>query len=158
MKFEITDELFNKVIIDLRRKHRFAYERVGYLLGDLYGDTIIFEEWLSFDDDLYVNNSDVGARIGVKAMSILMKKAFKSKKHFFHTHIHDFQKKPSASYVDGKSWQEVCPALYDFVGKWPHGGVIIGKKYTLIKYWVNQYPNNAGEIFIEKGFLNRSNL
>ncbi|MBG59186.1 MAG: hypothetical protein CMJ16_01885 [Peredibacter sp.] len=151
MNIEISQELFNKVISDLNRRHEFAFERVGYLMGTFDGETLVFDDWLSFDDEHYVNNDEVGARIGPEGMSLLMKTVFKTKKNFFHTHIHDFQTIPMASFVDERSWKEVNPALYDFSDKSPHGGIIIGKKCTLIKYWKDNSADDWDEIFIEKG-------
>lgn len=155
MNIKISQQLFNKVVNDLNRRHEFAYERVGYLIGTLEDETLTLDDWLSFDDDLYVDNNEVGARIGSNGMSLLMRTVFKTKKHFFHTHIHDFQDTPSASFVDERSWKEVNSALFDFSGKGPHGGIVIGKKRTLVKYWKENSVESFEELIIEKGLKSK---
>lgn len=135
MKIKFRDGLLNEVTNDLSRPHPFAFERVGYLLGENRNGILILNEWISFDDSHYEENEDVGARVGADGMTLLIKKAFSEKKLFFHTHLHDFQDIPSFSGVDMRSLMEVTPSLFDFSGTGPHGALLIGRKSSRIIWW-----------------------
>ena len=83
MKILLNKNLFEEALNDLDRKHPFAFERVGYLLGNLEDKKIVLDKWLSIKDDFYEESNGIGARIGRDGMIFLMKKAFQSKKTLF---------------------------------------------------------------------------
>ena len=82
MKIQFENDTLNTALSDLRRPHAFAFERVGYFLGDIVDDYFIARDWLSFSDDLYEKTDDVGARIGSNGMKKLMTAALKTNKSF----------------------------------------------------------------------------
>lgn len=148
MKIKFRDGLLNEVTNDLSRPHPFAFERVGYLLGEIRDGILILNEWISFDDSLYEENEDVGARVGANGMTLLMKKAFSEKKLFFHTHLHDFQDIPSFSGVDMRSLMEVTPSLFDFSGTGPHGAFLIGRESSKLIWWDEKKCQKKNELII----------
>lgn len=156
MKTQFKKGLFEKVIQDLSRPHSFAFERVGYLFGGIQDETLRLDDWLSFDDSHYEENDDVGARIGVEGMTYLMKKAFVEKKHFFHTHLHDFQDIPTFSGIDLKSLLEVTPSLFDFSGKETHGAILIGREKSKLVWWTEKKCKAKNELLLDYGLSQRS--
>lgn len=155
MKVEFINGLLEIVTNDLSRSHPFAFERVGYLLGDMQSGHLVLDEWISFEDSFYEENEEVGARLGTEAMTLLMRKAFSLKKHFFHTHLHDFQDVPSLSGVDMRSLLEVTPSLFDFSGIGPHGALLIGRKSSKLTWWNEKRCEKKNELTIDYGLGQR---
>lgn len=156
MKTQFKDELLNEAAKDLSRPHPFAFERVGYLLGEIKDEILILNEWMSFEDFYYEENEEVGARIGFEGMTLLIKKVFNSKKHFFHTHLHEFQAIPSFSGVDMRSLLEVTPSLFDFSGTGPHGAFLIGRESSKLIFWNERNCQKKNELIINYGLGPRS--
>lgn len=156
MKTRFKDGLLDEAVLDLLRYHPFAFERVGYLLGEIQEGYLVINEWISFEDSFYEENKEVGARLGTEAMTILMRKAFSTKKLFFHTHLHDFQDVPSFSGVDMRSLLEVTPSLFDFSGNGPHGAFLIGRKLSKLTWWNEKNCEKKNELIIDYGLGPRS--
>lgn len=156
MKTQFSEGLFEEIVQDLNRPHSFAFERVGYVLGNFKDGILVLDEWMKFEDFFYEENIEVGARIGREGMTYLMKKVFSSKKHFFHTHVHDFQNIPTYSGVDLRSLLEVTPAIFDFSGLGPHGALLIGREASRLIWWNEKNCNKKNEIILDYGFKPRS--
>ncbi|MFG1520357.1 hypothetical protein [Halobacteriovorax sp. ZH1_bin.1] len=157
MKTKFREGLFEEVIESLKRPHPFAFERVGYFLGEIKEGVLLLDEWMEFEDFLYEENEEVGARIGGEGMTMLMEKAFSSKKSFFHTHLHDFQDEPYFSSVDMRSLLEVTPSLFDFTETCPHGAILIGRKKSRLVWWDQKQCLSKNEQLINYGLGPRRN-
>lgn len=155
MKAQFKEGLFDEITQDLIRSHSFAFERVGYVLGEIKNDVLVLGEWMKFEDFFYVENDDVGARIGREGMTFLMKKVVSSKKHFFHTHLHDFQNTPTFSGVDMRSLLEVTPSLFDFSGFGPHGALLIGRESSRLIWWNEKSCKTKNELCVDYGLSPR---
>lgn len=156
MKVEFKNGLIECATRDLSQTHPFAFERVGYLLAEFKNGILVFNEWMHFEDFFYEENEEVGARIGGEGMTFLMKKVVSSKKHFFHTHLHDFQDLPAFSGVDMRSLLEVTPSLFDFSGFGPHGAFLIGRESSRLIWWDENSCKNKKELIIDYGLEPRS--
>jgi hypothetical protein len=122
---------------DLKRPHEFAFERVGYFLGEsnLEKNEIAIVDWLSFGDEMY-QRSNVGAEIGREGMKYLMRNAFQTNMTYLHFHLHLFQKKPTFSFTDIQSIKEIVPALFSFSSASAHGAIILGSQYVTYEIWL----------------------
>ena len=156
MKTQFRDGLIGEIIQDLIRPHSFAFERLGYILGEIKDGVLVLNEWMKFEDFFYEDNKEVGARIGANGMTFLMRKVFSTKKHFFHTHLHDFQDVPYFSGVDMRSLLEVTPSLFDFSGIGPHGAFLIGRKSSKLIWWDEKNSHKKNELIIDYGLGPRS--
>jgi hypothetical protein len=135
MKVVLSKIILDKALRNLLLPHDFAYERVGYFLGNLENENIYIDEWFPFYDSEYNSTCKAGVEIGENGMFRLMNHAYKKKKHFFHAHIHDFQDSPKFSAIDMRSLVSVTSALFDFSERCIHGGMVIGRKETLCIFW-----------------------
>jgi len=156
MKTQFREGLFDEITQDLIRPHSFAFERVGYVLGEIKNGVLVLNEWMKFEDFFYEQNDEVGARIGGEGMTYLVKKVFSSRKHFFHTHLHDFQDIPTFSDVDMRSLLEVTPSLFDFSGLGPHGALLIGRGASRLIWWDEKNCRKKNELIIDYGLGPRS--
>lgn len=96
VKLRMPRSLFEKMIKDLRREHEFAFERAGFTFGRVKkmgkDQFIVFlNDYVPVDDNNYIDDKSVGARINSAAITSAMQIAFSSDKSSFHTHLHDFE-------------------------------------------------------------------
>lgn len=125
--FNVPMKLFLESLIDLKKPHAFAHERIGFFICSIESSKLTALDWLSIKDQDYVQNDFVGAMIGETAMECIMKRAFAEQKCLMHFHLHEFQKSPSFSRVDLVSLQdEMIPSLFNFSKLGPHGALIKG--------------------------------
>lgn len=135
MKLRISDKLILKAYEDVSRPHSCAFERVGYFSGQDSNSMseLSISNWLGFEDEMYEDSPEVGARIGRKGMKFLMSQALRTQHSYIHFHLHEFQRSPEFSYVDLKSINEIIPALFRFSKAKIHGALIMGsEEYTSI--------------------------
>jgi hypothetical protein len=118
VNFVITRELLNEAFEDLMRKHAHAYERVGFFLGKTLINGLEFVEYISVNDEDYIEDTTVGARIGSRALRRVLQTALSNQLGVFHVHIHEHQGIPMFSYTDEKfvrdfipSFRGVCPCV-----------------------------------------------
>ncbi|MBK22967.1 MAG: hypothetical protein CME70_03085 [Halobacteriovorax sp.] len=147
----IKEETLLLAIEDLSREHPFAFERVGYFHGKREGGLVVLDNWLSFKDDEYLDNTMAGACIGPLGMQRLSKEAFNTKDSYFHFHLHGFQEIPEFSGIDMRSLKEVSPGLFGFSKSGPHGGIVKGRKGWCVALWSERKKD---PIFLEEGSVN----
>ena len=155
MKISFSRTLFDEAVNDLKRIHPFAFERIGYLTGKLENQNLVLNGWLSIKDDYYEESNEVGARVGRDGMIFIMKRAFQSKKIFFHTHLHAFQRSPVFSFIDELSLLEVTHSLTNLTGQCFHGGIVIGQSLSRIKFWTDKKCRQAEKRIIQYGISNK---
>lgn len=90
---KIPKGLFNKMLDDLKRPHAFALERIGFISTKhkklSNGSVIIFGvDYFSVDDENYIDDDEVGARINSTAIRIAMQMVLDSGNGCFHVHFH----------------------------------------------------------------------
>lgn len=137
MKIHIPQNLFDSAVNDIKRPHEFAFERVGYFLGkhDNNENKVMIDDWYTFEDSMYEQNDEVGARIGSVGMKSLMVKALSTNKVFFQFHLHDFAEIPDFSFVDLKSLKEIVPALFSFSTAKLHGALVGNEEHITALIW-----------------------
>lgn len=151
MKILIPSAILKTALSDLSRSHEFAYERVGYFLGDFSDDSFTATSWLAFLDNAYERSHAVGACIGNLGMKTLMSTALKTNKSFLQFHLHEFEDIPHFSSTDTKSLSEIIPALFRFSSALGHGGLIMGDKCFSFLFWTGENTRpHAGQIENDK--------
>ncbi|HSD08862.1 hypothetical protein [Flavobacterium sp.] len=116
LKFRIPEELHKKMLSDLKRPHPFAYERVGFLFAKtvkLSSDVtlVIAIDYLPVNDNDYINDEEVGAKINSNAIRVAMQGVFEKDCGCFHVHLHDHSGRPSPSFTDAKSLPGIVKSL-----------------------------------------------
>jgi len=97
--------LYDAMQADLRRPHPFAHERVGFLYGRLANagtarPLILMTGYAPLDDDRYLNDPRVGARIDSAAIRSAMQGVIDRGEGVFHAHLHAWPGSPAFSLTD----------------------------------------------------------
>lgn len=127
--FRIEKKLLDRARADLRRRHRFADERVGFFLAkaaDLPsgGITLSVTGYHPVADDHYVRDNTVGAMMGSAAISKALEIAYRSQASMFHVHLHEHAGMPAFSRTDNRENAKFVPDFFKVVPKLPHGAVV----------------------------------
>lgn len=139
IQFRIPQILYKTILEDLKRPHPFAYERVGFLytrskvlIENNY--LIIAFDYSSVEDDDYIEDKTVSARIGSVAIRKAMQSIFDYGCGCFHIHLHKHKGKPSPSFTD-KGLTEVANSLSNIASKEANGVLILSEDdfYSEIK-------------------------
>jgi hypothetical protein len=131
--FRARDDLLAAVRRDLHRPHRFAAERVGFLLccaGGLAGDSVVIlaADYHAVEDDDYLDGHRVGAMMGPDAIRKAMQRAYNGGAQdvsLFHIHMHEHPGVPGFSRVDLTESVKFVPDFFNAVPAMPHGAIVL---------------------------------
>ena len=131
--FRARDDLLDAVRRDLDRRHRFAAERVGFLLcraGSLAGGglVILAADYHAVEDDDYLDDPTVGAMMGPGAIRKAMQRAYNGGAQdvsLFHIHRHEHGGMPGFSRVDLLESVKFVPDFFNAVPAMPHGAIVL---------------------------------
>ena len=148
----ISDELCQEIIKDLSREHDFAIERVGFVIGKSKElienkELVIITEYIPVDDDHYLNDHAVGARINSSAIRGAMQIAMDRKCSIFHIHMHYGIGTPSFSTTDLKELPGIAESLINANPNNVHGVILLNKDG--INGFVKMKPSK-GKVSLEK--------
>jgi molybdopterin/thiamine biosynthesis adenylyltransferase len=105
IKIKIRNDLRETMLKDLRRPHKFAAERIGFMLTTCKrfanGSYIIYAtDYIPVDDSDYIRDKYVGASISSTAIRKAMQIVLDKNCGCFHIHLHDHKGNPSPSRTD----------------------------------------------------------
>jgi len=104
VKLKIPGVLFDRALSDLERPHRFAAERVGFFSTKTtrVSDLVLIHcvEYHPADDEHYLRDGSVGARIGSAAITEAMARCATNNVGQLHIHTHGGRGEPRPSVVD----------------------------------------------------------
>lgn len=114
--FRIPKAIHLEMLNDLRRKHSHAWERMGFLhtrLKWLDEKTvlIIANSYQVLEDEDYIRDSTVGAKIGSEAIRKAMQLMMDNQTGGFHVHLHDHKGRPVPSLVDERGIPGIIESL-----------------------------------------------
>ncbi|MEP7375975.1 MAG: ThiF family adenylyltransferase [Chitinophagaceae bacterium] len=184
VKMRIPARIQQQMLIDLQRKHPFAYERVGFLFTKskkLTNKTmlVLATEYVPVADEDYVEDKTVGARINSTSIRKAMQTIFDNKGGCFHVHLHDHSGIPGPSSTDKKGLPGVAESFSNISGEQVNGILILShdsfyctvkikekKKFVLpasvsaVGYPMNQQFNNVrriekNDVFQRQSFLGK---
>jgi hypothetical protein len=139
---KITNQLLAQIRRDLRRPHRFAHERVGFIKAgaSITGETLqLFAvAYQPVADEDYEQDPLVGARIGGNAMRKALQFAYKSRSALLHVHTHGGRGHPEFSGIDLKSAAEFVPGFFHAIPRMPHGLVVLSNDSATAKLWLDE--------------------
>jgi hypothetical protein len=140
--FRVLQRLLVSVRKDLERPHAFAAERVGFLYGrqarTSEGCVVLAVAFEPVEDDHYVDDPRVGARIGSPAIRRAMQRALSSGDCVFHVHAHFGSRYPQFSGVDVDNLSELIPPFFSVSGGALHGGLVLGDEYARGLLWASR--------------------
>ncbi|MGH2666197.1 HesA/MoeB/ThiF family protein [Flavobacterium sp.] len=140
IKFRIPEHLHGKMLLDLERSHPFAFERVGFLFAKTVNlssgvTLIIATDYQPVNDEDYIEDYSVGAKINSTAIRKSMQATFDQSCGCFHVHLHNHSGKPYPSSTDEKSLPAVVKSFENIAPKHANGFLILSKNafYSSIK-------------------------
>jgi hypothetical protein len=149
----LTRKLYEDVLSDLRRPHAHAAERVGFLYGRIAAapdPLILMTQYSPVQDEHYIHDLDVGARINGDAIRAAMQGAVDAGDGVFHTHLHEWPGRPGFSLVDNKELPKLIPA-FQAVGRTQATGLfLLSPDSAIADVWLRgeQHPERARRISI----------
>ena len=110
---KITDDLLRSVLQDLRRRHAFALERVGFLLcrPDALpggGLAIFAGAFHSVADEDYLDDHTAGAVMGPNAIRKALQVSYNKNASMLHVHIHEHKRQAQFQRNRQSRNQSVC--------------------------------------------------
>jgi hypothetical protein len=149
--FKITLELLDRIRVDLRRNHAYAYERVGFLfvrVGQVGSDGVIIlaHSYVPVQDDHYEKSDEVGALIGPLAFQAALQHAYFHEVGAFHVHMHDHMGTPWFSRVDLRESKKFVPDFFNVRPHLIHGAVVLSGDSLAGLCWHPQRHDEASRI------------
>lgn len=155
--FKITSLLLEKIRADLRRRHSFAYERVGFISAGLsFAEEdkvlILARDYHSVEDEDYLPDLTVGALLGSEAIRKALQWSISKGNAIFHVHSHGGIGMPSFSAID---LRENSKFMLDFLKVSPellNGALVLSNDLAagLVVFDKNQ-PSVSVDRFVEVG-------
>src|SRR5262245_58159794 len=93
IRLRLATTLLESMLMDLRRPHSFAFERIGFLCCRQTivpsGYLLLGYRYVAIDDDRYIRDKSVGARFDATAIRTGMQLALTEDATIFHVHVHE---------------------------------------------------------------------
>lgn len=133
MDIRFSGTLYRQVVADLVRRHPFAAERVGFIMGR-YGTagpdpvTVLLTQYRAIPDGHYLKDPKVGARIGPEALATAMQIVHagrESREGIFHVHFHGHKGETRMSMTDQREIPGLLPGFRAVNPSAPHGIIIL---------------------------------
>jgi hypothetical protein len=134
-------ELYTRMRGDLARKHKFAYERVGFLsakLGNRRGNEslVLFNDYHPVPDDQYIDDPYSGARINEVAIREAMQRVLDTGSGSFHVHWHAHRGGPGFSSMDLEETPRIVSSLRVAGPGQAHGMLLLSDDHCIAQVWM----------------------
>jgi len=141
---KLTGSLHGQMLEDLARRHSFAGERVGFVLGrygslENSGTLVLLHRYYPIPDDQYIEDRAVGARIGRDAITWGMQAAYsgrQTREGVFHVHLHAHKGRTGMSSVDRRDTPEVVRGFHAVGREAAHGILILSLDHASGWVWL----------------------
>lgn len=135
--------LLDEMREDLRRKHRFAHERVGFLYcryGRLSTGSVVIlaAEYRPVPDSQYIDDPRFGAVIGADAFRDVIQTVHDVSVGAFHVHLHGGRGIPGPSHVDLEETAAFVPDFFHGRSDVPHGALILNTDSLSGRVWMEE--------------------
>jgi hypothetical protein len=133
--------LYDAMQANLRRPHPFAGERVGFLYGRLANagtdrPLILMTAYDPLDDDRYLPDPTVGARIDSAAIRSAMQGVIDRGEGVFHTHLHAWPGAPRFGLTDQAELPRLVPSFQTFGRHQAHGLFLLSDDGAYADVWM----------------------
>jgi hypothetical protein len=146
IKFRIPKSIYDQILKDLRRKHEYAYERVGFIhststeLASSNTHIITVTEYFPVKDVNYIKDTSVGARINSSAIREEMQRVLDKNTGCFHVHLHDHPGETTPSFTDRKEIPGIIRSFSNVNDK-PLGIIIFSSNSIYVSVKVNNFKH-----------------
>lgn len=152
IKIRIPKSLLTKAKNDLKRSHPHAAERVGFLFGKLVAGTppiILMTEYIPLEDDNYIHDAHVGAKIDAAAIRAAMQKGLSDSLGIFHVHMHAWGS-AGFSGIDLRESARLIPSFQAASPQQAHGAIVVTESDMAAMVWLpgKRKPTTAGKISV----------
>lgn len=128
---KITRQLLELALQDLERPHPFAYERVGFFscrqISDESNPILLCYDYHSIEDNDYIEDDEVGARINGKVIRDAMGRAISQDSAQLWVHTHGRKRSTTPSPVDRIGGADVLRSLVNAKSNRHHGWIVISE-------------------------------
>lgn len=155
---KLSGQLHDEIQQDLLRRHPFACERVGFVLGRTVaiggkGQLILLTRYLQIPDDEYLPDRRVSARIGTAAITRGARAAYHGRARnegVFHVHIHDHSGRPRMSPTDARDIPEIVRGFRSIGQTASHGIVLLSRNSAAAWTWLARktQPELAAQVMV----------
>ncbi len=156
VRFKIPARMLDDIRADLRRRHAFAHERVGFLTAGAMrrGDgslLVLARAYQPVADEDYIHDPSVGAQIGPNAFAKALQLAYTPRSALIHVHNHGGRGTPGFSGVDLTSGAEFVPGLFNAIARFPHGIMVLSDDSAAALLWFNSHERAYVAEFVAVG-------
>lgn len=140
---KITQRLLNEIRLDLRRRHSFAAERVGFVacrfgMSATKKLMILAFQYVPVADEDYVKDYGYGALLGPEGFRKAFQFAFSNDVGIFHVHLHDHEGKPGFSGIDKREMAKYVPDFFNVRPDLPHGALVLSRDSLTGSCWIGR--------------------
>ena len=156
VRFKISSQLLAEIREDLRRPHRFAHERVGFIVAGLAsyieGVLVLPRAYRPVADGDYLRAPSVGAMMGPDAIRKAQELALFKGEAIFHVHSHGGSGFPGFSGIDLRENAKFVPDFLKVAPQNIHGAIVLSDDSATGQFWQcrNGRPENIDD-FVEVG-------
>jgi hypothetical protein len=139
-RVRIPAAVYAAALADLKRPHAFAAERVGFMsakVGNRTGEPLLVlgTGYEPVDDDHYVEDEYVGARINTDAIRANMQRILDTGEGSFHVHLHPHKGAPRLSQTDRREIPRLVESFRLVGPSAAHGIVVLSEDRALGVIW-----------------------
>lgn len=139
IRLRVTTTLLERMLMDLRRPHPFAFERIGFLCCTQVkvpsGYLLLGYRYVAIDDDRYIPDKSVGARFDGTTIRTGMQLALAERATLFHVHVHEHTGVPRMSQVDAREMQQLMPCFVNVCPERLHGALVLSMDHAYARVW-----------------------
>jgi hypothetical protein len=144
-RLRMTQSMFAKMVVDLRRPHEFAAERVGFLFSRQSvtpsGALLLAFKYAPIRDEQYIRDESVGARFDSSSIREAMQTALSDGMSTFHVHLHDHSGTPRFSGTDVREMQALMPCFVNVCPNRVHGALVLSTDSATANGWSAGQPH-----------------
>ena len=140
--------LYDRLVVDLRRPHRVAFERVGFVScaaasAAAATQLVLACDYHPVDDAHYLDDPGSGARINADAIRMAMQRVMDTKRGAFHVHLHGGRGLPTLSRMDQEELPRLVNSLRVVGPRVAHGILLLSGDSCAAWVWT---PGSAGAV------------
>jgi hypothetical protein len=137
---KIRSDMLEDILADLRRRHSFAAERVGFIIArptrSKSGIILLASRYVVVPDDGYAEDYSAGAVMNEKTIFGAMQIGYAENVSVIHVHLHDHSGKPGFSLTDRRKSAKFVPAFLGARPEYPHAAVILSSDNFVGLCWL----------------------
>lgn len=152
--FKVPKGLLRSIHQDLSRPHRFAHERVGFIVCrnaiSPKSSILLAESYQTVDDADYLYAPTVGAMMGPNAIRKALQFAYKEPVSMFHVHRHEHKGPPRFSRLDLQESAKFIPDFWNVRPGINHGAIVLSQDSMFGLAWdpTDRIPKAIAEFVV----------